>query len=285
MELMQKIKSNLSSLIKIFCLFVLLPLSAYADTELYSYKLVDSQDKPLCTHMTKVFNKDFKAPWNIGYLGLNPNPVTKGKPLNQVFERLPGVEYNERFTFGMIYSKYPITPEFEAIHWREGRYCSRSGNLECDTMRPMLMAQFDIDNDGKQDWILKKSFMKDILSWESQHGLGDVLVIFQGDQFDPSLPIESKELWYGQKGNGPSRYLKDALLRPFVFESNAYIAAYQYKLVKKHKSDAFLLPSDEHMNILRVTKGSYHYGLETALRATTDSVCTIRMIPQTKFTK
>jgi hypothetical protein len=138
---------------------------AYAQNEVYRYQLEKGKDNDLCPHMTEVFNQYFKTPWKRGYLGLDPDPFTQGTPLDHVFERLPGVEYDQRATWEMLYSKYPTAPEFEAVHWQEGRQCSPSPDKDCP---PMLITKLDIDNDGNQDWVIKFTFMQDIYTWESQ---------------------------------------------------------------------------------------------------------------------
>ena len=142
------------------------------------------------------------------------------------------------------------------------------------------MAKVDIDNDGAEEWIVKTSFMNDILSWDSQNGLGDDLRIFEAGQFDHSRPYTSDTFVHGQKPNGSPRYLQGTLLRPFIFNGGAYLAAYEFKWARKLSQAGFVVPSDEHMNILRVTKGGYYFNKEVIKRANTETVCTIRMVPQ-----
>ena len=271
-----------NSFLKLLVLAAVLWMSANAhaatnNIKIYKYSLTSGVDKQLCSHMTQVLSANFASPWEIGYLSLNPNPVTQGVPLNQVFDRFPGIEYNERHAFEMLYSKYPTTPEFEAIHWREGLSCLTDSPDSCS---PVLMAKVDIDNDGVEEWVVKTSFMKDILSWEAQNGFGDDLRIFEAGQFDPSRPYSRDTFVHGQKPNGSPRYLKGALLRPFIFNGSTYLAAYEFKWAKKLSQAGFLVPSDEHMNILRVTKGGYYFDKEVVKRSNTETVCTIQMDPQ-----
>jgi uncharacterized protein len=124
----------------------------------YRYRLEYSQDRVLCPHMSKVFNSKFKTPWYRSTLKLEPDPVLFGVPYSQHFERLPGISYDKRKTYDMFLAKYPTSPEFAAVKWREGRYEPPPGSIY--TEPPILVAQVDIDNDGENEWIVKYGFMR-----------------------------------------------------------------------------------------------------------------------------
>lgn len=268
--------------------------NACAATERYRYRLEDGAQNEVCRHMTQVFNERFKTPWNKGWLRLEPVPKILGTPYDQVFERLPGVEYNKRFVFDMLLSKYPTSPEFDAVKWRETL-------VQWDNLTaPALIAQFDIDNDGQMDWVVKASFMTKMTTREGtgqSDGGKDHLEIFSSDGFEPVVPVPSKHLLQGQKPDRPHRSIDEDIsdgldttqLRLFLFGGKTYLSAYQVfwpnlelsKKLGRHAEDKAdkLYPDREYMNILTVLPGSTRkYDYSTFVRANTETVCRIRMI-------
>ena len=267
--------------------------TAYAQVELYKYRLEESKDKDLCSHMTKVFNRNFKTPWDRGYdNGLNPSPSVFGTPYDQVFERLPGVEYNKQFVFQMLLAKYPSSPEFDAVKWQEGRVyypdSARPGELRAS---PMLVTHLDIDNDGKKEWIVKNSFMFKMPN-SSISGVGDTdysgwddLRVFPADGLNLATPLKSEQLTHGQKPGYQPRMLDNQValqLRPFIYKDKTYLSAYQVVWRDKSKSCGkprfyCYYPDREYLNILQVIEGGknpYRQFIETA---NTETVCRIRM--------
>jgi len=286
------VKNDLSLKLLIL-LFVGLTGTAYAQVELYKYRLEESKDKDLCVHMTKVFNRSFKTPWDRGYdNGLNPIPSIFGTPYDQVFERLPGVEYNKQFVFEMLLAKYPSSPEFDAVKWQEGRVHSPESSPPGEfTAWPILVTQIDIDNDGTKEWVVKNSFMFKAPT-NSISGVGDtdfygwdVLTIFPTDGLDLAMPLLSKQLTHGQKPGHQPRKLDNQValqLRPFIYKGKTYLSAYQVvwkdKNVSRSKPRHYrIYPDREYLNILQVVEGSnnpHHLLIETA---NTENVCRIRM--------
>jgi len=272
----------------------------------YRYQLKESHDKDLCIHMTHVFDQNFRTPWYKGWLKLEPNPVLFGKPYDQVFERLPGVEYSKKYTWNMLLSKYPSSPEFDEVHWREGRVSYVGGASSISRPEPMLVAEIDIDNDGQKEWVVKHSFMDKMTTWEGMgqaYGGSDSLKIFPFDGFDPLAPLTNEQLFYGQKPDRPPRMidrdvtekLDTAQLRPFVFKGKVYLSAYQVywpnlELTKQLGHNAIakpdkVYPEREYMNILRVTTGGRRILGQVIETANTETVCHIRMIMLTNQTK
>lgn len=268
--------------------------TANAQVELYKYRLEESHDKDLCVHMTKVFNRSFTTPWDRGYdNGLNPSPSVFGTPYDQVFERLPGVEYSKQFVFQMLLAKYPSSPEFDAIKWHEGRVyypdSARPGELRAS---PMLVTQIDIDNDGKKEWVIKNSFMfKAPSNYVSDAGNTDFsgwddLRIFPADGLDLTIPLLSKQLTHGQKpGYQPGMLdIQVALqLRPFIYKGRTYLSAYQVvwedKSISQSKPRRFrMYPDREYLNILQVVEGGKNPNNAFIETANTETICRIRMI-------
>lgn len=288
----------MSKLTYIFGLILLCVVgNAHAVSERYRYRLEDGAQNDVCRHMTQIFNKRFKTPWDKGWLRLEPVPKIFGTPYDQVFERMPGVGYDKKFIFAMLLSKYPTSPEFEAIKWRETRVTWD------ETDRPALVTQLDIDNDKKLDWIIKYSFMTEMTT---RQGLGqnaggyDSLAIFTSDEFDPAIPLNSKQVLQGQIPDRLPRHIDNDIgegletyqMRLFIFKGKTYFSAYQafwpnLEFSKKlgqrvaDKPDK-LYPEREYMNILVLLPGgikNYGYYIPR-ITAKTETVCRIRMMMQ-----
>lgn len=271
--------------------------NTYAASEHYRYRLEQGAEKEVCQHMTQVFNSRFKTPWDKGTLDSAPVPKIQGVPYDQVFERMPGVEYNKRFVFDMLLSKYPTSPEFEAVKWLETRVTWDNSEY------PALIVQLDIDNDGRLDWIVKSPFMHRMTTWEGwQQGFGgrDDLELYAQEDFDSSVLVRSSKVAnHGEKPVNPRRNidaqvtdgLDTSQLRPFVFKDKTYLSAYQVfwpnlELSKKAgqsvqaKPDK-LYPDREYMNILAALPGGVKkYEYSPLVTSNTETVCRIRMIMQ-----
>ncbi|KXB32580.1 hypothetical protein AT959_02555 [Dechloromonas denitrificans] len=267
--------------------------ASHSQTEMYKYRLEESKDKSLCVHMTQVFNQNFKTPWNRGIGFEGENPLIFGKPYDKLYERLPDVSFDKESTYEMLLSKFPSSPEFDAVRWKEGRTCYPEGGKEdiCH-LRPMLVAEIDIDNDGQKEWVVKHSFMFKIPTkfvsdaGDEDYSGEDGLAIFPKDGLDLTMPLTLKQLVHGQKPGRQPRLLdlKVALqLRPFVYKGKTYLSAYQFVLDDKSLSPKKnhryqLYPDREYMNILRVFAGGKRLEGQIIETANTENVCRIRMI-------
>lgn len=271
---------------------------AHADKDYYRYKLEDGAEHDVCRHMTKVFNTRFRTPWDKGWLRLESVPKINGIRYDQVFERMPGVEYDKGFVFDMLLSKYPTSPEFEAVKWVETRgyvdgYDSRTLKKLTKPF-PVLITKLDIDNDGQPDWVVKGNFMR-MPSRDDDLNFGghDGLVLFREDAFDPATAvIESQTVpWY----INASSAFNDATyhqLRPFIYQQTTYVAGYRaiWEDRPDRRTDRHsvlpiqLFPDEEYMNVLRVLPGGGEtLGPYSSVLATkTEVVCRIRMIMQKK---
>lgn len=265
--------------------------TSYANPQVkYKYVLEDSQDKNLCGHMTHVFNRSFQTPWDNGWLHLEPKPKAFGIPYDQIFERLPGVEYNKGFTFSMLLAKFPVSPEFDAIHWKEGRVESPGVSSSEHILIPVLVTEIDLYNDGKKEWVINQP-MGQMRTDEGmiRGNLGDTgdLTIFPSDGFDPNLPLTLHQLVNGQKPDRQPRKLDEPIalqFRPFIYESKTYLSAYKQvwperKYVTNPPGKAYqTYPTREYMNILLVVPGGKRNGSQVIETANTETICRIRMI-------
>lgn len=263
---------------------------SYAQVAQYKYQLEKSHDADLCRHMTKVFNQKFRTPWNKGYLGVEPNPTIFGKPYDQIFERLPGVEYDKNFTWDMLYSKYPSSPEFEAVQWKEGRYHDSDMTVG-PKEQPILLANIDIDNDGQKDWVVKSSFMfkmpTNVVSGAGNSDFAgwDQLRIFPPHGLDLTVSLTLEQLTYGQKPDRPPRRIAEesgVQLRPFIYNGKTYLSAYEVvwhdEAIHTKRSRGYrIYPDREYLNVLQVTSGGKRFHSEAIETANTKTVCRIRM--------
>lgn len=276
---------------------IVLPIQVRAGEkeDYYHYKLEDGATHAVCQHMTKVFNNKFRTPWHISRrLGLEAVPKTKdGVPYDQLFERLPGVEYKKEFVFDMLLSKYPTSPEFEAVKWVETR--AYVDGYDSNTRKaikqpfPLLLTKLDIDNDGREDWLVKGGFMRIPSRDDNLYGVHmmESIAIFDEGCFDPAKEIryEDKEMW-----NGARVIMLEDLhqMRPFVFRQTTYVAAYQAFWVnrinrKMDRHDGLPIqryPDEEYINVVRVLPGEGEPVSPYVVyrKAETETVCRIRMI-------
>jgi hypothetical protein len=139
----------------------------------YRYKLEKGANAEVCKHMEAVYNREFRHPWG----RFEEQPRRRPE-----FPRLPGVEFDERMASNYFYSAYATSSEFDAIGWREGRGI---WDEEGKRVQPFLVADFDIDNDGRPDRVVKSSFM--LSFWPAKRsvpGGEDRLWIFDESQLD-----------------------------------------------------------------------------------------------------
>lgn len=266
---------------------------AHAEKDYYRYKLEEGAEHEVCRHMTKVFNARFRTPWEMAWPKWEPNPKIYGTPPDKVFERLPGIEYKKEFVFDMLLSKYPSSPEFEAVKWLESReyieWYDSAKQEKIDLPFPILIARLDVDNDGQEDWLVKSGFMRTPSRGDNLYGvhMTEGIAIYDRDAFNPTVRMSEKNK---AQWDVPRRviWLEDLhQLRPFVHRRAAYVAAYQAfwddrpnrPMTKDSNSPIQHYPDAEYMNIVRILPGE---GEEISpyvkyLKARTETICRIRM--------
>jgi len=200
------------------------------ESDSYRYLLVHGKDAAVCRHMHNVYSEKFVFPWKRPTLDLAGKNY--GQESNYAFPKLPGVTHEPRAALEMSYSRHPTSPEFEAIKWQEGRYRFIEPSGKDHGELPMLIAEFDIDNDGKIETVIKARFME---TYYIHRGSGgeDALFVFPKGEVDLSKAIAS-EILYRPNANDkrpvmismlPSAPFR--LVRPFVVEGVTYLSAYR----------------------------------------------------------
>ncbi len=177
-------------------LLLLLPIrQAGAFDITYRYELADGNATKVCRHMLSVYNKRFSRPWD--HKSLPEESLRNGD-------------------WKTIYSREPSSPEYEAIKWRTHHY-DWNGSAQ-----PVLYAEFDIDNDGVDELILKTAF------FYGSPGSWDYLEIYPSKSVDFT---KFKTRADYQETVAPHRL---ALIgfpihqRPFVVAGTTYLSGYVY---------------------------------------------------------
>jgi hypothetical protein len=160
----------------------------------------------------------------------------------------------------MGYSRQPSSPEFEAIKWREGRY-----GFATHRDVPMLVAEFDIDNNGQTDLVLKSSFM---VGFEPSHGSApggeDTLLVFATGALD----LE-RQIYFGPGFRVATNEARPAmihggyelrLIRPFILNAVVFLSAYEQVWEGGEFQDLgarFSRLEGEYTNVLRYKSGAH----------------------------
>jgi len=246
------------------------------DLDRYRYVLEESKDDKVCRHMEKVYNGYFAFPWKRPMLD---REGTYGPNSRYAFPKLPGVTHDDRMTFDMTYSRLPSTPEFDAIEWKEGRYrfvVRRDDHRD----RPMLVAEFDIDNNGRADIVIKPQFILGFYpSRRSWPGGEDAFFVFDKREIDLSQPLTFEMFYEGQSGRKKPARIGFApgapyrLIRPFVLDGLTYLSAYQ----QDWPDDDDIAKVREHVDVLRYRGGAENLGKGGWSPLQIDRVCRFRM--------
>lgn len=218
--------------------------------DVYQYDLRESRDVRVCEHMLNVYNMKFRIPF--------PSVIPDDDRRNQgyPFTRLNGVEYDRRAVMQMRFSKWPISPEFEAIQWHEGRMLYPVPN---DQLEPILVTELDINNDGRPETVLKTSFM---LSFSYAHGSvpggEDALWVFEQGALDLTKSLSVKNLFERNTRNKkPARIEHPGyrIIRPFILYRKTYLSIYEQDWDPDSKGLAITNGLREYMRIVLYTEG------------------------------
>lgn len=214
----------------VFCacaimLIALAPITetARAEDRTYQFVLTTSHNATLCRHMGRVFNQRFRQPWHD-----EMDMALYGVDGKYAFPRLPWVEHIDRITVDMRFSKYPTSPEFEAIAWQEGRAISGQQSESGKIPFPVLIAYFDFDNDGQADTVMKESFMTHYqyrAGWNNARG-PEPLLAWRNEHKDfTSMPTMWSLLNEVPKDKVPQTAY-GLHQRPFIYRGQTLVARY-----------------------------------------------------------
>jgi hypothetical protein len=234
----------------------------------YEYELITDNSPELCGHMKDVFNAKFQNIWDVkdalGYEALTVDS-------EYVFPRSEGVAFDVSFASEMLYSKWPSSTEFGAIRWMETRVIigappgvtiSASNNP-----LPALIAYADIDNDGKDDTLLRYGFNPGYRNMLRGMLGGEYLAVWRSQRMEIAPNASIWSLLEGSK-NRPST-MSGAYLRPFIFEGRAYMTDYEMQGRNLGTPSARAMPTAEFMWIteLQLEVEGPEVGRSPAIRA------------------
>jgi hypothetical protein len=194
--------------------------SAVADK--YSYRITLGKDQGVCAHMGQVLNSTFIDPWGF----------TVTQPPGPPFPSLPGGEGSKDAAShpGILFSRYPGSPEFDAVDWRQGQL-ALGAPMTSPTV-PLIAAVFDIDNDGHDDLVVKANFMLSFYPAGRAPGGDDELLILPTGSIDLRKAVTRSELTATFRGTAPRRIGPDLLglparqIRPFKYNGTIFLAVY-----------------------------------------------------------
>lgn len=219
----------------------------------YRYKLEMSKDDKVCRHMEKVYKKNFQSPWMY-------RADVWGDPdrAKNVFTRLPSVEFNADLAQLMSKARFPSSPEFEAIKWREGRLKLTREKLDNkveEYMLPLLIADFDIDNDGKIDTVIQDGFFGGMVYGADSFSVYPAGTVDMKDLVGTSVmkprDVQGTRVIHGVE-NIP--IITWHSLRPFILDGVTYFSGARYE----SPYDGFK-PNHiykDYMDVLKYIKGS-----------------------------
>ena len=210
-----------------------------AKEPVYNYKLGMSKNKDLCVHMLDVFNTKFRRLWDVDILTSDDDP-RYGPTSRYAFPTLPGVTHTSRMTFDLAYSRVPTSTEFDAVDWWEGRATLgrplEDGTQSTETSGiPILVAQFDFDNDGQIDTVIKYGSgagYRHMVYGKGASGLfAESIVVWRGRRWQP-LPgaAFASIIGIANRANDRPIAATESYFRPFIFRGRTYVATYDVDL-------------------------------------------------------
>ena len=222
--------------------------------EAYTYELEVNNDDKVCRHMDQVYNAYFRQPWTVH----GAESKQYGPDGLYSFPKYPGVEGFNLSMFGLGCSRRPSSPEFDAVPWRVAlRFNKTSIDAPpisvCEQYRqekvmgpgkggkvcfyPLLITDFDIDNDGRVETVVKDSFQKNYPPLD-HHSADHYYVFPQGTvdpwHFDYGPDYRAQ---YKKFGSWP-RDITVFSARPFIFHGVSYLSQY----TRWWKKDDFDMP-------------------------------------------
>lgn len=245
-----------------------------SESDSYRYQLEVNADAKLCRQMERVYNADFKRPWD-------------RKAKRTAFGRVAGTKKDDALEAQLVYSAGPSSAEFAAVKWLEGRsYYAGSSSPQAAT----LVAEVDIDNDNTRDVVVKTQFKRSV---QTAGGL-DQLWVFRRKAADPAKPLEMNRVSGKAREDGTRQISsvtlhytdKDrpaevsgermgaALIRPFAASGKTYLSVYVPWAVDDPKERR------EWMWVMAYRGGGSSLGPGKWEAAKVDKLCRFRMIPQ-----
>jgi len=162
----------------------------------YRYQVKEGKGVDVCQHMLKVYSARFTKLWS-------GDKASKQHSASNAYWKT-------------IYSRQPSSAEYDAIKWNF-HYYKRNGREE-----PVLHAEFDIDNDGTNELVLKTGF------FYGSPGSWDYIEIYPAGSIDFSKFATRADY---ERNILPHRRAEIAYplhQRLFIFRGTTFISGYVY---------------------------------------------------------
>jgi hypothetical protein len=248
----------------------------------YEYRLELNANPRVCEHMGRIYNQVFRQPWDY-----------RDRESHKPFPKLAYVPPDSSPALNLSYSQHPTTAEFDRIPWKQGLgYFSYPPRPF-----PILIAQFDINNDGRDDLVIKHGFMLAPCSGGgSCPGGEDHIAVLDPGTVDLEKPLDiglvigryvgksatGSALSYDTlryrehdvpKGHRAGDRMSARIIRPFVFDSKTYLSVYDAWAVDYPKRRR------ERMWVLEYQGGGNNPLAGDWNWAATRTLCRFRMVP------
>ena len=231
----------------------------------YTYELDIDNNPTVCRHMKKVYNSYFRQPWATHRS--DSKAYEDGGFYS--YPKYPGVEEFVLSTWSVHHSRRPSSPEFDAVPWRSALRIDRSSPDApplslCEKYRKekkmspegtrcfyfLLIADFDIDNDGRVETVVKDSFMTGYPPLE--HHSSDNYFIFPQGTIDPWQFAYGRGFLdrYDKFGSWPRTLPIEFMARPFILDDVIYLSSYH----RWWKDDNQIIQEDPDREYMEVFK-------------------------------
>lgn len=193
----------------------------------YQYTLKEDRNPSVCRHMLQVFSAKFSHFWDEPAL----LPATKDRDFSAnskyAFPLLPGVKPSTDSIYEMRFSAQPTSPEFSAIHWKEGigvpGGCPAGGVCAGQVPGPLLIAHLDFDNDGTTDTVIKDGFSR---GYRDVSGADEYLTVWRNQVLTIRGVADLWKLAHPKDEALTPIITAGSYLRPFTYEGRVYVARY-----------------------------------------------------------
>lgn len=164
----------------------------------YRYELVLNKNDKVCKHMKGVFDWSFRRPFD----------------LREISEK------QQREGFFPVYSHYPSSKEFDAIAWSKPILIEVTHDGK-QFLLPAPMAEFDIDNDGENEVVIKRPWFNGAMdSYDS-------LTVYKKNEIDIDHLTDWKQLFDLQGKQLRVITTEARIIRPFIFDGRSYLMMYE----------------------------------------------------------
>jgi hypothetical protein len=193
----------------------------------YRYILKENRNPEVCGHMLRVFNDKFTHLWDAPPMPWSKKNQDYAADSKYAFELLPGVEHSTAATFEMRFSAQPTSPEFSAIHWKEGRGipggCPAGETCPGEAPQPILVADFDIDNNGTIDTVIQQQFFG---GYRRARDSQEYLIVWRSQNFTIRGVADIWKLEHPMNQALTPIISLDMYARPFIYAKQTYVARY-----------------------------------------------------------